>query len=756
VSLENYGKYQLLKRLAMGGMAQIYLARLKSAPESSKELVVVKRILPHLAENVEFIRMFLDEAKIAARLAHPNIVSIHDLGAQDDSFFLAMEYIHGEDVRRMWKRAASLGMEIPVPLAVRIVIEACAGLDYAHKKTDPSGKPLGIVHRDVSPQNILVSFDGVVKVVDFGIAKAADQATVTRSGVLKGKYSYMSPEQAAGRRVDCRSDVFALGVVLYELITNTRLFKRSSDMQTLSAVAECQVKPPSQVNPRVPADLDPIVMKALAKESDARYSEALQLQVALEQWLVAHQHSASPTELSAFLHKVYADRLAREAGSGGIVVEGDPPLTGQRTAVEGHRRSGVNPTVSSKKEVKEVTRADRGELIAAAVAEAPEVTDPSPPRPSRAMRSVDSRRDTELERPRMEHKPASNPKQAIAEPPRRHSFAELPTEALDGASLASSGLPLVPEGGSLITDTTQAPRRERERDQRRWMIAAASASALVVALVLWLIVKPSAPLPPASVRLDTVPPGAKVVFDGKPLSGATPLTLPTMPAGTYKVAVTREGYEELHATVAIPTTGEVSLEALNLIAVSPKGPTPPPVTPRPVTPRPTVETTGPRLVMVTVEADPAQATIFVNGQERGVAPQVVEAKADEELEVKASAPQFRAQSKKVKVGSGPTQVERLVLEPLPKPPPPTPIKQTRVVDPPKPPPEPTKAMVRFAVTPWAEVTCGGRNLGTTPFEAVALPVGVYQCKFYNPDLGRTLTQKIEVKATGMNKVVVKF
>jgi serine/threonine-protein kinase len=264
VSLENYGKYQLLKRLAMGGMAQIYLARQKG-PEGSEQLVVVKRILPHLAENVEFIRMFLDEAKIAARLAHPNIVAIYDLGAQDDSFFLAMEYIHGEDVRRMWKRAVTMGLELPVPLACRIVTDACAGLDYAHKKADPSGKPLGTVHRDVSPQNILVSFEGEVKVVDFGIAKAADQATVTRSGVLKGKYSYMSPEQAAGKRVDCRSDVFALGVVLYELLTHTRLFKRSSDMQTLAAVAECQVIPPSQVSPRVPADLDPIVMKALAR-----------------------------------------------------------------------------------------------------------------------------------------------------------------------------------------------------------------------------------------------------------------------------------------------------------------------------------------------------------------------------------------------------------------------------------------------------------------------------------------------------------
>ncbi|WP_224361790.1 serine/threonine-protein kinase [Hyalangium versicolor] len=755
MSLENYGKYQLLKRLAMGGMAQLYLARRKG-PDASDELVVVKRILPHLAENVEFIRMFLDEAKIAARLAHPNIVAIHDLGAQDDSFFLAMEYIHGEDVRRMWKRAAGMGLEVPVPLAVRIIIEACAGLDYAHKKTDPSGKPLGIVHRDVSPQNILVSFDGVVKVVDFGIAKAADQATVTRSGVLKGKYSYMSPEQAAGKRVDCRSDVFALGVVLYELITNTRLFKRSSDMQTLSAVSECQVTPPSQANSRVPADLDSIVMKALAKDPDVRYSEALQLQVALEQWLIAHQFSANPKELSAFLHKVYADRLASEARAGGIVVEEDPPLTGQRTAVEGHRRSGGNhPSVAPRKESKDVTRADRGELISAAAAEI-ELTDPSPSGPLRTSRSGgDSRREVESERNRVERRPAPS-RPPVPSETLRQGFAELPTEALNGALLDRK---LMPDGGSLVTGTTQAPRRVRA--QRRLIaIASAVGAALLVGLMLWFLLQPSVPPPPATVRLETVPPGAKILFEGKPLPGVTPLTLPTMVAGTYQVVATRDGYQELHATVAIPVTGSVKLEALNLIPMPARNPSPPVAKPQPVTPQPKppppVPPAAPALVKLTVETEPAQATIFVNGQERGVAPQVVEAKAEEEVEVKASAPQYRAVSKKVKLGTGPSQLERLVLEPLPKTAPTPPIKQTRVVEPPKPAPEAPKALVRFAVTPWAEVTCNGRSLGTTPFEAVSLPTGVYQCKFYNPDLGRTLSQKIEVKASVVNKVVVKF
>jgi hypothetical protein len=510
-------------------------------------------------------------------------------------------------------------------------------------------------------------------------------------------------------------------------------------------------------------------MKALAKEPDARYSEALQLQVALEQWLVSHQHSANPAELSAFLHKVYADRLAREARSGGIVVEEDPPLTGQRTAVEGHRRSGLNPSVSSSRDV---TRADRGELVAAAE-EAVEATDRSPPRPSRVNRSIDKSLDVRREpetpdRQRAERRP-SNPRQqaepARQEPvrppveparpqveparlpvePRRQAFAEMPTEALDASSI---------EAASLITGTTQAPRRDRAR--RRWVKAVTvAASAVLAALLLWLSLRPESPPSLATARLETVPSGARVMFDGKLLPDITPLTLPSVPAGAYAVVVTREGYQELRATVAIPPSGTVTLGTMNLMAVrSSKEPPAAGVRPPPVTPPPSVP--GPASVQLTLETEPAQATIFVNGEERGLAPQVVQVRADQELDVKVSAPQYRALSRKLKVGMGPAQVERIVLEPLPKTPPIATIKQTRVVEPPKPAPEQPKAMVRFAVTPWAEVTCGGRNLGTTPFEAVSLPVGVYQCKFYNPDLARTLTQRVEVKATGMNKVVVKF
>ncbi|HEX4622281.1 MAG TPA: serine/threonine-protein kinase, partial [Myxococcaceae bacterium] len=318
--METYGSYQLLKRLATGGMAQIFLAR-QSGPEGFEKLLVVKRILPHLAENEEFIQMFLDEARIAARLNHSNIVQIFNLGELDDTYFIAMEYIHGEDLRRISRKTQARAADMPLPLVCRIIMEACSGLDYAHKLTDSDGQPLGIVHRDISPQNLLVTFEGGVKIVDFGIAKAADQATVTRSGVLKGKYAYMSPEQATGQPLDGRSDIFALGIVLYEMITGQRLFKRSSDLQTLSAAIACDVTPPSEVSERCPPDLDPVVMMALAKEPEDRYQEALHLQLALEKWLLKNQLPSSSALLSQFLSEVYAERLAREAQAGGPVLD---------------------------------------------------------------------------------------------------------------------------------------------------------------------------------------------------------------------------------------------------------------------------------------------------------------------------------------------------------------------------------------------------------------------------------------------------
>ncbi|HUB06251.1 MAG TPA: serine/threonine-protein kinase [Myxococcales bacterium] len=303
---EIVGRYRLTRKIATGGMAEIWLAS-ADGPEGFRKRLVVKKILPHLADDEEFVRMFLDEARIAARLNHPNIVQIFDLGEADGSYFIAMEYVPGKDLRRTYQDSAKAKKTLPPELIVRVLIESAKALDYAHRATDDLGEPLHIVHRDVSPQNILVTFQGGVKLVDFGIAKAADQATQTRAGVLKGKYSYMSPEQAAGDAIDSRTDIFALGIVGYELITGFRLFKRENEVATLQAVRECKVPPPSTIARDVPKALDRIFSKALAKKPDERLATAGELALALEEFLLAGHYAASSTHLAEFMQALYPE-----------------------------------------------------------------------------------------------------------------------------------------------------------------------------------------------------------------------------------------------------------------------------------------------------------------------------------------------------------------------------------------------------------------------------------------------------------------
>ncbi|HOX46331.1 MAG TPA: serine/threonine-protein kinase [Myxococcota bacterium] len=303
-----FGKFQLLKKIAAGGMAEIHLAKQRGM-EGFEKLVVIKMILPNLVGNQEFVQMFLDEARLAAKLNHPNIVQIFDMGKAGGTFFIAMEYIQGENLRSIVKTCRKAGRHLPVEHAVKIISQAAEGLYYAHTKTDVAGNPLNIVHRDISPQNIMVSYDGVVKVVDFGIAKAATQYQETRAGVLKGKYSYMSPEQCTGQPVDARSDIFALGIVLWELATGTRLYKQSSELMILKEITEGVVPPPRQINQQVPAELEAVILKALSKSTSTRFQDALQMHMALEEFLKNQKLTSSTVHLSAFMRGLFPDRL---------------------------------------------------------------------------------------------------------------------------------------------------------------------------------------------------------------------------------------------------------------------------------------------------------------------------------------------------------------------------------------------------------------------------------------------------------------
>ncbi|MFT3840168.1 MAG: serine/threonine-protein kinase [Myxococcaceae bacterium] len=305
-----FGRYQLLKKLAAGGMGQVFLAR--TGEEGFEKLVVLKSILPHLVEDQEFYEMFRDEAKVSMRLNHPNIVQIFEFGQERGIHFLVMEYVAGEDVRKMVKRIGQQGQTLPLGAILRIIADATAGLDYAHKATDSKGQPLGIIHRDVSPQNVLVGFDGAVKLIDFGVAKAAGRAQHTATGILKGKFPYMSPEQAEGDELDPRSDLFAIGIVLWELLTGRRLFKGESDTATQKLVRTCNVPAPSTLGAGLPQDLDAIVLKSLAKNREERFPDAGAMRMAIEEFITKKGIAASPAHLVSFLRPFYIERIAQE------------------------------------------------------------------------------------------------------------------------------------------------------------------------------------------------------------------------------------------------------------------------------------------------------------------------------------------------------------------------------------------------------------------------------------------------------------
>lgn len=306
-----FGKYCLLERVSVGGMAEVFRAKPFHVPQGRRYLAL-KRILPHLAENDEFIQMFIDEAKLTVQLRHKNIVQIYELGQFQSSYYILMEYIAGQDLLALQKLARRDRSIMSVAQACFIAQELSRGMDYAHRKVDAQGSPLNIIHRDISPQNVLVSYEGEVKVIDFGIAKAAAQNTHTQVGVLKGKFGYMSPEQVQGMVLDRRSDVFAIGTVFWELLTNRRLFKGENEFDTLQKVRNPQIDPPSTKNPEIPPEVDRIVMRALAPNREERYQWASELADELERYLAALTPAYQQSHLAHWMEESFSEEVDLE------------------------------------------------------------------------------------------------------------------------------------------------------------------------------------------------------------------------------------------------------------------------------------------------------------------------------------------------------------------------------------------------------------------------------------------------------------
>ncbi len=306
-----FGRYLLSDRLSVGGMAEVFRAK-TSGTGGFEKLIAIKRILPSLSSDKEFVKMFIDEAKIAGQLSHPNIGKIYELGRSDGAYFIAMEYIAGKDLLQVSRRLSEVGQSMPINVACYVVASICLGLDYAHKKKDRQGRSLGIIHRDCSPQNILLSYAGHVKLIDFGIAKAVSRLSRTVHGVLKGKFAYMSPEQVRSMPVDHRSDIFSLGAVLYEALIGKKLFQADSDFATLENVRNVTMVPAREIRNDVPEEVEQIIGRALAREVEDRYSSCQQMAGDLTAYLAKQKHPFGELELSDWVCGLFPLEFAKE------------------------------------------------------------------------------------------------------------------------------------------------------------------------------------------------------------------------------------------------------------------------------------------------------------------------------------------------------------------------------------------------------------------------------------------------------------
>lgn len=581
-----FGHFTLGKRLARGGMAEVFLAR-QRGPEGFDRKVAVKRILPHLAETADFVRMFLSEARLAARLSHPNIVHIYELGQVGGDYFIAMEYVDGIHAGQLITHAER--ERLPPELVARIGADAAAALAYAHRLEDADGTPLALVHRDVSPHNLMVSFDGVTKLVDFGIAKAAIKADETRPGVVKGKYAYMSPEQTVGRPLDGRSDVFSLGVVLWELLAGKTIVDRGDVVEAMKVIRDGRWTPIEVAAPRTPPALAKAIGWALAHKRDAR-ATAAQLQVALEEFLKTWPQLATAAQLADWIRP----RFPRQTGALPAMGDGrgarrtEPPPTtmpaGTAMSAALPARAGTEPAAVTDGAPAAVGTAVVAITMSAAELEA--ATPRPPPRPSRP-----PSRPTAPPTP----SPSARPGGRTAPPPLPRSV-RAPTH-LDESSDVDDG----PDAPTREHQASAMMRRLPTPPRSRWWIPAAVLALIVVASVLAVVIgrRGSAPTPPvdaATAALDdaaldvvalpmpidagpppadaatavasldaapapalatldviTRPAGAKVrVRGGAALT--TPATL-ALPAGTVTVGISRDGYAPIERTVEL-TAGE--------------------------------------------------------------------------------------------------------------------------------------------------------------------------------------------------------
>jgi serine/threonine protein kinase len=462
------GSYEVLHRFATGGMAELFLAR-SLGPEGFEKLVVIKKILPRLAGNERFVRLFLDEARLAASLEHPNITHVFDLGRVDADYFFTMEFVHGRDLRSVLHRSVNLAKPLPIEHAVHVARDVASALNYAHDKCGPDGNLMGIVHRDVSPSNVLISYEGTVKLLDFGVAKAATSTVKTRTGSLKGKVSYMSPEQARGATVDRRSDIFSAGIVMWEMVTSHRLFKGPNDLATIQLIINETPAVPSTLRPGCPPELDLIILRALAKDPDDRYQSASDLQSDLEELARENKLNTSSLALAAHLGVLFSGEIAawRKARVGGVSLADH--LLSTMTADDHMPSSEFSEEHDVENDAEKTERT-------------------TPPAPKRMPRGTNDEERSTIHRssgqtpiPQLDHAVVAEPsiviEDALIEEEKRNT--PLPPELTFAAPVAT-----VSEAGWHTPTTMASPVPPRPSHRGRWIAAAAAIVAVAVGLVI--------------------------------------------------------------------------------------------------------------------------------------------------------------------------------------------------------------------------------------------------------------------------------
>ncbi|MFO0727632.1 MAG: serine/threonine-protein kinase [Myxococcota bacterium] len=593
VSGDPADRYRIVGRIAAGGMAEIYLARTTSKAGVERE-VVLKRLLPELQSDQEFVQMFHDEARIASQLNHPNIVQIYELGELDGSLFIAMELIRGVNLRDLLARLHTANKQLPIPMAVRIACEALEGLNYAHGFVDGRGKRLNVVHRDVSPQNMIITYEGSVKLVDFGVAKAEGKLHQTRAGLVKGKFAYMSPEQITGSPVDGRSDLFALAEVFYELLVRRHPFYASTDMDVLRSILDADPPHPSAIAADFPRGLGDIFMRALKKKPGDRYPDAAAMQESLEHFLLDQRTPATTIMLGRFVRELFGDRMAveqkaRERADDDLLIEAmtagraeyikslgkgaipRPSSSGAEPAeepTEGGRRPRRDPAVLQndttggriRNEVRGLFDAD-SEPTAATTGDLDSRLDDAAEMPT--LMGAFSKQQLEEIRGHAEATRKKNVDDVAVVPADRKMppvITRAPVDPADTTGERAAPMDLTPVGPPAPAPVTarsattmsshQPPVDPGKRSDRLGIFFFVAGLGALVGAIIYAFILLGPSRATVALKLVTKPEGAAIILDGHDTGARTPVTIPAVAADRpHEVELRLDGFVPHHTTV---------------------------------------------------------------------------------------------------------------------------------------------------------------------------------------------------------------